>query len=88
MGLRTLLVLLTGVAYWCRLLMSLLLVGRLAETLGGWAPLYTRSLGLILHVSLRVASLAQSSQECKAVVARPSYGLTAELSSITSTALC
>lgn len=35
----------------------------------------------------RVAG-SQSSQECKAVVARPSDDLTAELSSITSIALC
>lgn len=80
------------------LLVSLLLVGRLAETLGGWAPLCTRGPRVSFSTCLsmwprqqgRWASsvAAQSSQECKAVVARPSYDLTAELSSITSTALC
>lgn len=83
---------------WCRLLVSLLLVGRLAETLGGWAPLCTRGPRVSFSTCLsmwprqqgRWASsvAAQISQECKAVVARPSYDLTTELSSITSTVLC
>lgn len=84
---------LAGVACWCHLLVSLLLVGRLAEMLGGWAPLCTLVLGSHsprispCGLGSKVAG-SRSSQECKAVVARPSYDLTAELPSITSTALC
>lgn len=88
MGLSILLVSLAGVS----------LAGwQLAETLGGWAPLCTRGPRVSFSTGLsmwprqqgRWASsvAAQSSQECKAAVARP-YDLTAELSSITSTALC
>lgn len=52
---------LAGVAYWCRLLMSLLLVGRLAETLGGWAPLCTHGPWVSFSTCLRVASAAPKS---------------------------
>lgn len=52
---------LADVAYWCRLLMSLLLVGRLAETLGGWAPLCTHGPWVSFSTYLRVAPAAPKS---------------------------